>query len=310
MNMNPTPNLIPPTGDTTKTGIPPLSTHPGTLPTNPFMDLPQLPAYVETRVGIPPLGGTSETGYENPFAGFSQLPCDIIKNGSPPSANLGTNHGSREAHENCGPTVTGSQPPSTPLDFSDFAAAAPEPLDPEDLTAFALPDDYESSVAKKVLNTVPVRKPSKESFVRTNPDPAMWRTYSILELKEEGRTYIVTPQLAVALDAEGESTLTNALLVPTVDRRGNFFLWILKLSDRESSWHLSGNRAAELAKTKWVRIQSNMSAGAYDTCVAENQDAQPVWPEEDLATILKIAFEGKVITSRDHPVLKELRGGN
>jgi hypothetical protein len=195
-----------------------------------------------------------------------------------------------------------------PDDLTSFAAAAPEPLDPEDLTSFALNEDHDFSVAKKVLTTVPVRKPSKEGFVRTTPDPDGWKVYTILELKEEGKTYLVHPQLAAALEAEGESTLVKARLVPAVDRLGNFFLWLLKTSERESSWHLSALRAAERAKTDWVRVQSNLPAGVYDTQVALSLTSQPQWPEENLATILKIAFDGRVISSRDHPVLKELRG--
>jgi hypothetical protein len=306
--MNPTPNLIPPPGDTPKTGIPPLGTGPGTPPATPIIKMPQLPGDA-ARIGTPPFGAVPGANQVTPITYLSPPLDDTAKNGSPLSVNIGTNHGSPEARQNGGPTVSGSQPPIMPPNLAAFAAAAPEPLNPEDLTTFALPDDYNHSAAKKVLASVQVKKPSKESFVRTNPEPA-WKPYSLLELKEEGKIYLVSPPLAAALEAEGESTLTKALLVPTVDRRGNFFLWMLKQSDRESSWHLSGNRAAELAKTKWVRIQSNVSASAYDTCVAENQDAQPQWPEEDLATILKIAFEGKVISSRDHPVLKELRGGN
>lgn len=232
---------------------------------------------------------------------------------------------SENARENDAPTPAGNQAPTDdgrdlfgfaavklealdPVDLASFAAVAPEPLEPDDLTAFALDENYDSSVAKKVLTTVPVRKTSKESYVRTTQDPDGWKVYTILDLKEEGKTYLVLPKLAAALEAEGESTLVKARLVPTVDRRGNFFLWVLKTSDRESSWHLSALRAAERAKTDWVRVQSNMSAGLYDTQVALSLTSQPQWPEEDLATILKIAFDGRVISSRDHPVLKELRG--
>lgn len=232
---------------------------------------------------------------------------------------------SENARENDAPSPAGNQAPTDdgrdlfgfaavkpePLDLRDlasFAAVAPEPLDPEDLTAFALDENYDSSVAKKVLTTVQVRKPSGESYVRTTPDPRGWKVYSVLELKDEKKTYLVLPQLAAALEAEGESTLVKARLVPTVDRLGNFFLWMLKTSDREMSWYVSAHRAAERAKTEWVRVQSNMPAKVYDASVALSLTSQPQWPEEDLATILKIAFDGRVISSRDHPVLKELRG--
>ena len=34
----------------------------------------------------------------------------------------------------------------------------------------------------------------------------------------------------------------------------------------------------------------------------------PVWPEKSLAELLRLGFEGKVIDSLDHPVLRELAG--
>ena len=213
-----------------------------------------------------------------------------------------------EAPNDVASTKTKSQPATDEPNLKVYADEAPEPLEPEDLTSFALNEDFHSGVAKKVLTTVQVKKPAKESFVRTQPDPKAWQVYPILELKEEGKTYLLSPPVAATLETEGETTLVLARLVPTVDRRGNFFLWILKTSNRESDWHVSAYRAAEIAKDRWVRVQANMSAGAYDTCVAENQDAQPQWPDEDLATVLRIAFEGRVITFGDHVVLKGLRG--
>ncbi|MCB1086059.1 MAG: hypothetical protein KDM63_03365 [Verrucomicrobiae bacterium] len=194
------------------------------------------------------------------------------------------------------------------ISLVEFAEAAPEPLDPEDLTSFAITEDPGQSYAKKALTTVPVRKPSKEAFVRTSAEADAWKLYPLLELKEEGKFYLLAPQIAAALEYEGESTLVKARLVPTVDRQGNLCLWPLKETERENDWNISALRAANMAKEMWLRLVSNMSGGFYDTFVAKTQDVEPVWPEEDFAAILKIAFEGRVIKDRDHPVLKHLRG--
>ena len=194
------------------------------------------------------------------------------------------------------------------ITLTGFAEASPEPLDPEDLTSYAITDDPEQAFTKKALTTVPVRKPTKEPFIRTLHQEGGWNIYPLLELKEEGKTYLLSPPIAAALEAEVESTLIKARLVPAVDRQGNVFLWPLKVSDRECDWHISAYRAAILAKDKWIRMKSNMAAGVYDTLIAVAQDAEPQWPEEDFATLLRIAFEGRVITQWDHPVLKDLRG--
>lgn len=225
------------------------------------------------------------------------------------SDNNETDQMSDEAHEHDASDSGENQAPlDSDLTLVEFAEAAPEPLDPEDLTSFAIKEGAEQTFVKKALTTVPVRKPSKESFVQTLEEELAWQIYSMIELKEEGKTYLLSPQITAALEIDGESTLVKARLVPTIDRQGNLFLWPLKVSDRENDWHTSAYRAAVLAKEQWVRVQANMAAGAYDTLVARIQDAEPKWPEEDFGTILKIAFEGRVITNRDHPVLKELRG--
>jgi len=210
--------------------------------------------------------------------------------------------------DECSTDERKSQLDGSNLTLMDFAASAPEPLDPEDLTSFAIHEDPGQTFARKALTYVAIRKVPKASFVRTSKVKDAWKTYSMVELKEEGKCYLLSPAIAAALEADGESTLIKARLVPTVDRQGNLFLWPLKVSDRENDWNLSAYRAALMAQEKWVRVQANMAAGAYDTLVASIQNDEPTWPEEDFGTLLKIAFEGRVITERDHPVLKELRG--
>jgi hypothetical protein len=194
------------------------------------------------------------------------------------------------------------------LDLSTFAQAAPVPLQPEDLTAFAIDQDFNETAAKKVLTVVPVKKPSKEAFVRTSTDPAHWQQFAILELKELGKTYLLTPGVAAALRDDSESTLQRANLVLSVDKRGNPFLWPLKVSERESEWNLSARRGAEIAKGQWARITANMNAQAYDTMVASNQASDPAWPSESYSEILSLAFKGRVIDTLDHPAIQELRG--
>lgn len=224
-------------------------------------------------------------------------------------ANNETSQMSENTLGNNDPDVSECQSPDDPnFNFTGLGQIAPAPLEPEDLTAFALTEEFHSGVAKKALTTVLVKKPSKESFVRTHTDPKCWQTFALLELREDGKFYLPTPRVAAALQAEGETTLIRAQLVLSVDRRGTPFLWPLKISDRELGWYISARRAASRAKSEWLRVRSNMSAEAYDVFIAKNQKLDPVWPEEDYGTLLRIAFEGRVISDMEHPVLKELRG--
>ena len=62
--------------------------------------------------------------------------------------------------------------------------AKPE-ADPFDLASLRLSQDFASAVGvKKLVTTIPVKKPSKEWFVRTHPDPDYRLQTAVLELKE------------------------------------------------------------------------------------------------------------------------------
>lgn len=185
---------------------------------------------------------------------------------------------------------------------------APDPFDPD---ALRLSQDFASAVGvKKLLTTIPVRNPDKESFVRVHPDPAYHLQTVVLELREDrGETYLVAPALWKAL-AE-EKTCSPRLLVTSITRQGVLFLWPLKLpgSDgRSLRWHDSALEAAEVAKTEWVRVTSNMALGAYETCVASAALPEPTWPDMPLGDMLRIAFRDRLIDRVDHPVLRRLRG--
>ena len=51
-----------------------------------------------------------------------------------------------------------------------------------------------------------------------------------------------------------------------------------------------------------------MEAGRYDSLIARNQEAVPVWPEESYAEIIKVAFRDRTVADPDHEILKDLRG--
>jgi hypothetical protein len=61
--------------------------------------------------------------------------------------------------------------------------------DPYNLAALRLSQDFASAVGvKRLIATIPVRKPSREWFIRTHPDPAFRLQTAVLDLKEDGRS--------------------------------------------------------------------------------------------------------------------------
>jgi hypothetical protein len=165
---------------------------------------------------------------------------------------------------------------------------APDPFDPS----------YAETIGvRKLLTTVPVRKPNKHEFVRVHPDASRRLTpAAIIELKEEREIYILTPPIANELPDE----FAPATLFTTINRQGVLFLWPVKLpgpDGKENEWHRSAREAAEKAMTSWVRVKANMSLGAYDLHEAKGELTEPEWPEFSFPDILRRLFESATSTA-------------
>src|SRR5215472_14724976 len=91
-------------------------------------------------------------------------------------------------------------------------------LNPFDPASLRLDPAYAETIGvRKLLITVPVRKPNRQEFVRVHPDP-MYRLSpaAIIELKEEREIYLVAPSLAQALPNE----FVPAILFTAISRQG------------------------------------------------------------------------------------------
>jgi hypothetical protein len=83
----------------------------------------------------------------------------------------------RQAHS------TNGAGPVHPLGPGGTDGAEPE-ADPFDLNSLRISQDFATAVGvKRLIKTVPIKKPSKEWFVRTHPDPTYRLETAVLELK-------------------------------------------------------------------------------------------------------------------------------
>jgi hypothetical protein len=184
-------------------------------------------------------------------------------------------------------------------------AAAPDPFDLESLR---LDQDFtEASGVKKLLMTVPVRKPNPHDFVRVHPDHAYRSTLALIELREDRELFLVPPPIARELPGE----FFPVTLYTAINRQGVVFLWPVRLpgpDGKQLEWHRSAAEAAELAMTHWIRVKANMSLGAYDAYRAGSKISDPKWPEVSFQELLRIAFKLRYVDSVDHAVVKRLRG--
>jgi hypothetical protein len=183
-------------------------------------------------------------------------------------------------------------------------------LNPFDPAKYRLTQDFSiGSGVKKLLTHVPVKKPSKETFVRTHPSAEYRLEAGVIELREEGEIYLVDPAIHQYL--QDETTFIPMLLMTAISRQNDPFVWPIRLpgpDGRPNPWNQTAFEAAERARDEWVRVVSNRRVGFYQIHVAVIDIPEPEWPDEPFGEILEIAFAGRVIESVDHPVIKSLRG--
>ena len=187
-------------------------------------------------------------------------------------------------------------------------AAPPTVPDPFDISSLRLDQNFiETAGVKKLLTTVPARRPGPQDFVRVHPSADYRENFAMVDLKDDREEYLVRPEILGELPGE----TVNKTLFTAINRQGVVFLWPVRLpapDDRQNEWARSAREAAEMAMTRWLRMKANMSLGAYEITVAESAMADPAWPEHSFQELVRIAFRDRMIATLDHPVIKRLRG--
>ena len=165
--------------------------------------------------------------------------------------------------------------------------------------------EMEALGVKKLLTTVPIRKPAKTDWYRVHPD--YFLDCYLLELKSEREMYFVTPAVAAVVS----EFVTRVRLRMVVNKQGVVSVWPLRLPDssgRRDHWQSSAQESAAHAVGAWTQTAADMDLGAYVTKVAVADFGDPRWPDETWPTVLKIALQGRQIVSDDHPVIRGLLG--
>jgi hypothetical protein len=194
------------------------------------------------------------------------------------------------------------------LEPSHPAAGVPEPPNPFDPAALRMDANYAAGLGvKKVLTVVPVRRPGKQEWFRVRPGDDWRLQTAIFEAEADRETYLVDRSLWADLSG----TIHPALILTCINRAGDLFLWRCKLpgtDGRPNLWIDSALAIAREAETAWRRLAANMPAGHYDGFAPTSALPDPEWPERSFPEILRTAFQGRMIDSVDHPLLRQLRG--
>jgi hypothetical protein len=173
---------------------------------------------------------------------------------------------------------------------------------PSEFDALGLPQNFDEILrAKRVLTTVPLRKPAKHHWIRVHPT---WeQTVAVLKLSgERDDLWILKNDLVPGVPSDLVSGMTFA---PYITRQAEILMWPLRVPavGRADDWATSARAIAHVARTTWVQVHSNQRVGAYEYNLTPHPLDEPDWSATDWTTLRKLAFGPKLISSLDHPVL-------
>ena len=161
----------------------------------------------------------------------------------------------------------------------------------------------------EILTRVPVRKPQRHEYFRVRPGEENCFTAALYEDRETREYYFVTPKMLPLLRAAADVSV--ATLVQFVTRQKVVGIFPLKLatdSAVQAGWQKTTMMAAQLARSKWVRIQADMALGGYRIFSAEGQLGEPEWPAMPFNEVLDLAFKDRVIDTADHAMFNKILG--
>jgi hypothetical protein len=182
--------------------------------------------------------------------------------------------------------------------------------DPFDLSKLRLSQEFTKSAGtKKLLTTVPVRKPNRQHFIRTHSSSEYRGTFALIKLSDDRDAfYLIVPEIAKKLPGE----FFMSTVFTAINRQGVVFLWPVRLpapDGRTLEWHRSEMEAAERAMEGWLRVKANMSLGANEMFEPDGVIPNPDWSDlPSFQELISIGFRGHLVDRLDHAVVQRLRG--
>ncbi len=181
-----------------------------------------------------------------------------------------------------------------------------------DLTSIKLSQDFIAMAAvKKLITSVPVRKPHRQEFIRVKPGEENRLLTYVMEDKDFRDSYLVQPQLWQTLLDRLPGDMVAKVLFVTLNRQNILSVWPIRPpgpDGRIDEWNRTAMEGALMAQERWIKVSSNIALGAYELTPAPGNIADPQWPDITFKEIVNIAFKGKVIDTMEHPVIRRLLG--
>jgi hypothetical protein len=162
---------------------------------------------------------------------------------------------------------------------------------------------------KRIITNVSVGKPPTDCYFRVNADPAMSIGANVV-VGPRGRDdlYFVTPKMwsyPVVAKRLRPVTIATVLTWPGSEVQ----LFVVPRLSKVKCWKTL-QTAFERGQTEWLQITGwDEDERDYILQAAEGDLPEPQWPPDlSLAALLKIGFDGKIISSPEDDVARMWRG--
>jgi hypothetical protein len=195
-------------------------------------------------------------------------------------------------------------------------------------TSIPKPDAFDLSRFKSTRAAVLA---NVETLLTALPHHSISQAKDFVRLHPDEQNYWSSELCFVSVPIKGSKTDTEHLIVEELAMRflpparilrhrlalatkphDRFFLCHVPTQNLDNSWNFTNVQGCERAKTLWTQLTSRKEEGvdAYKIDLSHDQDAfpPPKWPKQTLDQIIAVTFEGRMITTADHPGLLRLIG--
>ena len=169
-------------------------------------------------------------------------------------------------------------------------------------------------VRKSAIVNVDVGRPASDCHFRAHPDPE-WRLDEemIVKGKDSDAIYYVDPYSGMAAHPKLKNRIRKVTLaVIAIWPANTVQIWPVPLLGQTKNdfkpWK-SARAAFELSLQSWVQMVWSEELRDYEIETAEGLTHEPVWPMDyTFRSLLKLAFDGKIISDENHDFVRQLRG--
>lgn len=175
-----------------------------------------------------------------------------------------------------------------------------------DRSQFISKTQHATAPAGSKQTKFPLRSASGKYFFRSTGDPNA-RILADTIQGDMSKKYVIGA--GVTRDSRINRHITQALLVPCINERGQAFIWAINTRGRD--WYRSALEMVREAETQWIRIEADSFTQAYRVEYADDYPelahSEPKWPLEP-SDILDEALTSAAINDDNDPVLTEIVG--